>query len=146
MQLLSRSVVIKTEMSEKAKLFAPTIFAPHSQALCHDLKKTKNEVLNTSRQNEFPVQDSWVFFQRQGRELGHLVRARSKTAAPPHQEELVDVARTYGPDASWTPSWAGVLICPTGWTPQGKLGRLHFWPENALGFPQRIWRNSLVRF
>ncbi|MED6275330.1 hypothetical protein CHARACLAT_025482 [Characodon lateralis] len=58
----------------------------------------------------------------------------SRAAAPPHHEELVEVARTFVLDASTTPSLGGSPGDSPGHTGETlSLG----WPGNALGFSRR---------
>ena len=105
---LYRSVVVKKELSWKAKL---SIY----QSICiPTLTYGHRKYKIPARWQGAPLEIGQV------EELCHLGGAQSRAAAPPHQEEPAEVARSSVSDTSWMLPQEGFLAYPTGRRPQGR--------------------------
>uniref|UniRef100_A0A3B5BGU9 Carbonyl reductase 1 n=1 Tax=Stegastes partitus TaxID=144197 RepID=A0A3B5BGU9_9TELE len=102
MGALYRTVVVKRELSRKAKLsiyqsiYVPTLTYGHEFWVV--IEKTRSP--DTSGQNVLPLQGGWAQSQREGEELGHPEGARSRAAAPSRRKESIEVVWTSDSDAS----------------------------------------------
>ncbi|KAK3549179.1 hypothetical protein QTP70_033971 [Hemibagrus guttatus] len=159
MRSMYRTVVVKKELSRKAKLsIYQSIYVP-TLTYGHELWVMTERV-------RFRIQAAEMSFLRRvagrslrdrDKELCHPGGARSRAAAPPHQKGAVEVARASVSDASGTSPWRGVPGMPH-WeeapgktqdtlerlclsaglgTPRGPSGRAggSVWREGGLGIP-----------
>ncbi|KAK3539329.1 hypothetical protein QTP70_001214 [Hemibagrus guttatus] len=159
MRSMYRSVVVKKELSRKAKLsiyqsiYVPTLTYGHELWVMTERVRSRIQAAEMS------------FLHRvAGRSLRDRVRssvtrggARSRAAAPPHQKGAVEVAWASVSDASGTSPWRGVPGMPhqegapgktqdtlerlcllallgTPWGPSRRAGR-RVWGEGGLGIP-----------
>ncbi|KAK3554501.1 hypothetical protein QTP70_024406, partial [Hemibagrus guttatus] len=113
MRSMYRSVVVKKELSRKAKLsiyqsiYVPTLPYGHELWVMTERIRSRIQAAEISFLHRVAGRSL-----REGKELCHLGGARSRAAAPPHRKGPVEVARASVSDASGTSPWRGVPGMP----------------------------------
>ncbi|KAK3527334.1 hypothetical protein QTP86_021953 [Hemibagrus guttatus] len=158
MQSMYRSVVVKKELSQKAKLsiyqsiYVPTLTYGHELWVMTERVRSQIQAAEMSFLHRVVGRSL-----REGKELCHPGGARSRATAAPHRKGAVEVARASVSDASGTSPWRGVPGMPhreqapgktqdtlerlclsaglgTPWGPSGRAGG-SVWGEGGLGIP-----------
>ncbi|KAK3557951.1 hypothetical protein QTP86_003867 [Hemibagrus guttatus] len=112
MRSMYRSVVVKKELSRKAKLsIYQSIYVP-TLTYGHELWVMTERVRSQIQAAEMSFLRRVVGHSLRDLELCHPGGARSRAAAPPHRKGAVEVARASVSDASGTSPWRGVPGMP----------------------------------
>ncbi|KAK3564604.1 hypothetical protein QTP86_023765, partial [Hemibagrus guttatus] len=112
MRSMYRSVVVKKELSRKAKLsIYQSIYVP-TLTYGHELWVMNEKVRSWIQAAEMSFLRRVAGRSLRDLELCHPGGARSRAAAPPHRKGAVEVAWASVSDASGTSPWRGVLGMP----------------------------------
>ena len=139
MQALNRSVVVKKELSRKAKLsiyrsiYVPTLTYGHE--LWVMTERTRSQI--QAAEKSFLRRVAGLSLRDEGEELGHPGGTQSRAAAPARGEEPAEVAQASAQDAFWKPPVRGVPDMShreeASWPTQDQVEGLYLSP--GLGMP-----------
>ncbi|KAI3372000.1 hypothetical protein L3Q82_006867 [Scortum barcoo] len=107
MRSVYRTVVVKKELSRKAKLsiyrsiYVPTLTYGHE--LWVMTERTRSRIQPGGRNESFLRRVAGRSLRDRGEKLSHSGGARSRAAAPSHREESAEVGWASVSDAPWTP-------------------------------------------